>query len=181
LSHYSLLGMSMIQNAQVFATAAHGAIDQRRKYTGEPYITHPAAVAAIVGCVRGHTWQMICAAWLHDVVEDTKVELPVIAQIFGEDVGRMVEALTNVPLSAGNRATRMVLNLEKLSRASAEVHTIKIADLLHNTKSIVEHDPKFAPVYLREKIAALNVLRRGDPVLWSMAWRQCATHLRMIA
>ena len=50
--------------AQAFATARHAAIDQRRKYTGDPYITHPAAVVELVRSVP-HTSEMIAAAWLH--------------------------------------------------------------------------------------------------------------------
>lgn len=181
MRRYSLLGTQMICNAQVFATAAHGAIRQVRKYTGEPYITHPAVVAEIVALVPGHTWQMISAAWLHDVLEDTGVTEDTIREIFGAEVTQMVKDLTNVPLTAGNRAARYQMNLEKLSKASPQTKTIKIADLLHNTKSIVEHDRGFAPVYLREKLGALDVLREGDPVLWAMAYQQCVSAMRAAA
>lgn len=181
MSQYSLLGTQMIRNAQVFATAAHGAIRQVRKYTGEPYITHPAAVAQIVAFVPGHTWQMICAAWLHDVLEDTGVTENTLDVIFTSEVMQMVKELTNVPLTAGNRATRYTMNVEKLSKASPQTKTVKLADLLHNTKSIVEHDPRFAPVYLREKLGTLEVLRDGDPVLWSMAYAQCVNAMRAAA
>src|SRR5262249_47136116 len=100
----------MIKNAKVFATAAHEAIGQVRKYTGEPYITHPEAVAGIVSCVRGHTYRMIVAAWLHDTVEDTKVRIETIRDIFGDTIAYMVADLTNVPKEAGNRAKRHALD-----------------------------------------------------------------------
>lgn len=58
----------MEERAKDFATRYHASIDQRRKYTGEPYITHPAAVVELVRSVP-HTEAMICAAWLHDTVE----------------------------------------------------------------------------------------------------------------
>ena len=60
------------QLAKKFATHAHG--DQKRKYTLEPYIAHPAAVVELVRGVP-HTEAMLCAAWLHDVVEDTPVTI----------------------------------------------------------------------------------------------------------
>lgn len=56
------------------ATAAHEGIGQVRKYTGEPYINHPAAVAELVSSVP-HTPEMLAAAWLHDTVEDTPITL----------------------------------------------------------------------------------------------------------
>ena len=64
----------IISRAARFAKAAHESIDQRRKYSGEPYIVHPKAVAAIVATVTRDE-HMISAAWLHDVVEDTLEEL----------------------------------------------------------------------------------------------------------
>ena len=65
---------SKIERAAEFAKAAHEGIDQRRKYTNEPYIVHPQLVAEIVSSVTDDE-DMICAAWLHDVVEDTPVTL----------------------------------------------------------------------------------------------------------
>ena len=64
----------MIKKARQFAQQAHAAFDQRRKYTGEPYIVHPAEVARLVASVSNDE-AMICAAWLHDVVEDTEVTI----------------------------------------------------------------------------------------------------------
>lgn len=55
--------------AEAFATAAHAAIDQRRKWTGAPYIMHPESVVRIIQTVEWHTVDMVCAAWLHDVLE----------------------------------------------------------------------------------------------------------------
>ena len=60
----------LIDDAKKFATFHHGAIDQRRKYTNEKYIVHPAAVAKLVASVGG-TPSLIASAWLHDCIEDT--------------------------------------------------------------------------------------------------------------
>ena len=68
-----LLGtIIMVVEAKMFATAAHAAIGQKRKYSGDDYIVHPQRVAAIVE-KHGGTDEMIAAAWLHDTVEDTDV------------------------------------------------------------------------------------------------------------
>ncbi len=175
---FSLHAEGMIQQALAFATAAHEAVDQRRRYTDEPYIVHPVAVAQIVMQVPGHTWQMVCAALLHDVVEDTKVRIETITAMFGEQVGEIVAALTNVPADAGNRAERFQLNKKKLAKASPEAKTVKLADLIHNTQTIVEKDKKFAPVYLGEKLEVLEVLTEGDKTLWNHATIHCVMHLQ---
>jgi (p)ppGpp synthase/HD superfamily hydrolase len=72
-----------------FATTAHASINQRRKYTGEPYIVHPIAVAELVRSVP-HTPEMIAAAYLHDVVEDTPVTIEEIREEFGPQVAELV-------------------------------------------------------------------------------------------
>lgn len=61
---------TLVERARRYATKAHAAIDQRRKYTNDPYIVHPQAVMEIVSSVP-HSEEMLAAAWLHDTVEDT--------------------------------------------------------------------------------------------------------------
>src|SRR5688572_2066454 len=92
--------------ARGFAERAHAAIGQRRKYTGEPYIVHPIAVAELVRSVP-HTPEMIAAALLHDVVEDTPVTLAQIEAEFGPVVADLVDWLTDVSRPAdGKRQVR---------------------------------------------------------------------------
>src|SRR5277367_6758078 len=153
--------------AKAFAAAAH--TGQLRRYTNAPYIEHPAAVAALVAS-RPHTPERLAAAWLHDVVEDTDVMIEQIEGEFGEAVAALVEGLTDVSRPAdGNRKARKALDRAHTAKASPAAKTIKLADLIDNTKSIVEHDPEFARVYLEEKAALLEVLKEGDQVLWGMA------------
>lgn len=149
-------------NAEQFATHWHGS--QVRKYTGEPYIEHCREIVEILKGVP-HTDDMLAAAWLHDVLEDTKCDSRSIYQEFGFDVVSMVIALTDCRKSVGNRTMRKGIDRRRLTRASAEVQTIKLADLISNTKSIVEHDPKFAKVYLAEARMLLDVLVKGDKSL----------------
>jgi len=154
--------MNIVERAKEFAMAAHNSAQQVRKYTNEPYWVHPAEVAAIVATVP-HTDEMLAAAWLHDTVEDTAITNQDIAREFGEEVAKLVGWLTDVSQPGdGNRSHRKQLDREHIANAPAEVHTIKLADLISNTKSIVEHDPEFAKVYLEEKRLLLEVLVKGN-------------------
>lgn len=157
----------MEQRTKYFATHCHQG--QMRKYTGKPYISHPAAVVELVRSVS-HDENMLCAAWLHDVVEDTSTTLMQIYERFGEDISDLVEMLTDVSKPTdGNRKIRKAIDLVHISVASPRAKTIKLADLIDNTSSIMEHDPEFAVVYLEEKKALLSVLREGDRTLWKLA------------
>lgn len=163
---------NLISRAAAYAAVAHGKIDQRRKYTNEPYITHPFHVAELVAST-GARPEVIAAAWLHDVVEDTPVTIQDIKAEFGSDVADLVAMVTDVSTRAdGNRATRKEKDRQHLAKASAEGQTIKLADLIHNTSTITLFDPEFAKVYLREKAALLDVLHEGAEGLMQIARRQ---------
>ena len=161
--------MNIVERARIFATAAHAAVGQTRKYTGEPYVVHPIHVMSIVKTVP-HTDAMLAAALLHDTVEDTGVTIELIESEFGTEVAELVSWLTDVSKPAdGNRAIRKQLDLEHTAQAPAQAQTIKLADLISNTASIVLHDLNFAETYLKEKQALLKVLTKGNPVLISWA------------
>lgn len=145
-----------------FATAAHTAIGQLRKYTGEPYIVHPIAVAEIVRTVP-HTEEMIAAAYLHDVVEDTPVTIGEIESEFGAEVAALVGWLTDVSKPGdGNRAVRKAMDRDHIAAAPAEAQTIKVADLMDNTRTIRDLDPDFWRTYRREKVALLDAMTQAD-------------------
>jgi len=158
----------LVRMAQLFAQAAHGAPGQVRRYTGEPYIEHPAEVVALLKRAGVTDDAMLAAAWLHNVVEDTQIELALIRRLFGPHIEAMVLDLTEcAPLELGNRAVRKRLVLLEMRKASPQAKTIKCADLISNTRSIREHDPKFWPVYRAEALALLDVLRDcSHPALW---------------
>ncbi len=167
-----LSGMDIVRKAQVYAMAAHAAVGQKRKYTGEPYIVHPAEVASIVASVEGVTFDMIAAAWLHDVVEDTGCTITDIHMAFGADIAALVSWLTDVSKpSDGNRKFRKAMDREHTAQAPAEAQTIKLADLISNSRSIMAHDPEFAKTYLEEKRLLLEVLTKGDSGLRAEAAR----------
>ena len=155
-------------DAMVFARKAHAG--QVRKYTGNPYSDHLAEVAGIVSTVLPHDYA-IATAWLHDTVEDCGVTLHEIDNHFGATVATGVQFLSDMEKD-GNRAHRKALSRHRLSMAPGWVQTIKVADLISNTSSIVMHDPKFAVTYLEEKRLLLDVLVLADPRLVKIAREQ---------
>ena len=159
----------LIETAKALATRAHDG--QVRKYTGEPYISHPQAVVAIVETVD-HTPEMVAAAWLHDVVEDTKFTLDDIRAHCGNAVADLVYWLTDKSKPGdGNRKARKLVDRLHLAQAPAAAQTIKLADLLDNLASIAVHDQAFAAVYRVEKQMLLEVMKAGDPYLYDLAYR----------
>lgn len=147
-------------SAKMFAYYHHRG--QVRKYTGEPYIVHPAAVVRIVKQVSDSK-AMLQAAWLHDTVEDTEATLVEIRALFGDAVARYVDELTDTTtLQDGNRAKRKAAYCSRLAYASPEAQTIKLADLIDNSASILAHDKKFAKVFIPEMKALFGVLDSGD-------------------
>lgn len=153
----------MYWTALRFATIAHG--DQKRKYSGLPYIHHPICVSEIVSSVA-HTPEMLAASLLHDVVEDTDVTLNDIREKFGDTVANYVYFLTDVSKPEdGNRAVRKKIDADHNANGPAEVHTIKVADLIDNSKDISTNDPNFWNVYKKEKAYSLSVLTKADPKL----------------
>ncbi len=164
--------MTLVERARIFATAAHAAVGQTRKYTGEPYVVHPVEVAGIVESAGGSN-AMIAAALLHDVLEDTGVTFDLLVEQFGSEVAELVLWLTDVSKPEdGNRSTRKALDRQHSAAAPAEAQTIKVADLISNTRSIVAHDPGFAKTYLEEKRLLLDVLTKADSHLLTVARQQ---------
>lgn len=150
-----------------FATVYH--TGQKRKYTGEPYISHPVAVAQIVSKVP-HDENMLAAALLHDTVEDTPATFDDISTNFGFDVAMLVYFLTDVSgPQHGNREARKALDAQHYARGCARSQTIKVADLIHNTLDISSHDQRFWQIYRAEKSHSLSLLTLADPTLVAQA------------
>jgi (p)ppGpp synthase/HD superfamily hydrolase len=113
---------------------------------------------------------MVAAAWLHDVVEDTGCTFTDIHMAFGIDIATLVGWLTDVSKPEdGNRAVRKAIDRAHTAEAPAEAQTIKLADLISNSKSIMQHDPAFAKTYLAEKRLMLEVMTKGDRGLHALA------------
>ncbi|MCX8958387.1 HD domain-containing protein [Erwinia psidii] len=160
---------SLEDRARRYATKAHAEAGQRRRYTDEPYIVHPEAVVELVRSVP-HSEAMLAAAWLHDTVEDTPGTLGDIRAHFGDEVANLVGMLTDNHLpEIKNRAARKVEHFRHTALASAEAQTIKLADIIDNTRSIIQFDAEFARVYLVEKRVQVSLLTDGDAGLWQQA------------
>lgn len=150
--------------AMLFAREVHH--EQRRKYTNAPYVEHLAEVAGITATVLGGPVH-IAVAWLHDCMEDCAVPHGELYRRFGIEVCEGVSWLSD--LETGNRAERKAASRLRLAEAPDWVQTIKCADMISNTHSIVTYDPNFAVQYLEEKRLLLDVMRKADPRLWNMA------------
>ena len=97
----------------------------------------------LVGDVDG-TEDMMAAAWLHDVLEDTPTTYDDVRELVSENVADLVLQLTDISRPEdGNRAIRKGMDRDHLAKASPEAQTIKLADLIDNAKSIIDVSTQF--------------------------------------
>lgn len=157
----------LIMKAIEFATRAHG--KQVRKYSGNPYIVHPIAVARLLFDNLPYDVEMLAAALLHDTIEDTDTSYATIHMLFGWNVARLVHALTDVPDKLLNRATRKKYTIRRLETASAAAQEIKLADLVDNVVDIVRWDVKFGKVFVGEMETLVNALTKADKRMQAIA------------
>ncbi len=162
--------MSDYKKTLEFATAAHG--EQKRKYTEEPYIVHPVAVAEKLRMFGFHE-SILCAALLHDVLEDTNVKQHELECEFGPIITRMVVDLTDVYTTDKfpkiRRKERKMLEAYRLWNIQGNSKSIKLADIIDNTPSIMEHGKDFAFIFIKETRELLQVLQGGDQRLMEEA------------
>jgi len=172
-----------------FAGAAHG--EQKRKYTPERYIVHPVRVMEIC---RQYTSSVpvLCAALLHDVLEDTPVTKEEIfgflSTVLSKDEAlqtiELVVELTDVFIKKSypqwNRKKRKQKEAERMGFTSADAQTIKYADIIDNCREIVLYDPEFGPKFLKECKQLLQCMKKGHPALYDEARRTVNDSLREI-
>ena len=129
--------VEIIERAFRFAKDAHAGV---RRRSGEPYIMHPIAVARIASREIGLGSTSICAALLHDVVEDTEYTVEDIRRHFGDKIAMIVEGLTKISGGIfGDKASAQAENFRKLLLTMSEdirVILIKMADRLHNMRTL---------------------------------------------
>ncbi len=134
-SRSSLEEMQLMHKAFNFAREAHS---QQRRKTGEPYIIHPIAVALIVAKELQLGAAPVCAAFLHDVVEDTPTTIDNIRDMFGEDVAFLVKVVTK----QSKKQYAMSKQLDNFKQMLDSMHydiraiLIKLADRLHNMRTL---------------------------------------------
>ena len=127
--------VALIEQALEIAAAAH---EGQRRYSGEEYICHPLSVACIL-VEMGMDSDSVVAALLHDVVEDTRVELSEITEKFGEEIAMLVDGVTKITkMNFYTREEQQAENVRKMLLAMAKdvrVMIIKLADRLHNMRT----------------------------------------------
>jgi GTP diphosphokinase / guanosine-3',5'-bis(diphosphate) 3'-diphosphatase len=131
----------LLNRAYVYAMRAHG---EQKRASGDPYISHPLEVAAILTDLKLDD-ATIAAALLHDTIEDTDATRAEIDRIFGHEIGLLVEGLTKLKrLELVSKEAKQAENLRKLLLAVADdvrVLLIKLADRLHNMRTLGHQPP----------------------------------------
>ncbi|HYA05394.1 MAG TPA: bifunctional (p)ppGpp synthetase/guanosine-3',5'-bis(diphosphate) 3'-pyrophosphohydrolase, partial [Xanthobacteraceae bacterium] len=132
----------LLDRAYVYAMRAHG---EQKRASGDPYISHPLEVAAILTDLKLDD-ATIAAALLHDTIEDTDATRAEIDRLFGSEIGRLVEGLTKLKrLELVSKEAKQAENLRKLLLAIADdvrVLLIKLADRLHNMRTLAYRPPE---------------------------------------
>src|SRR6218665_885797 len=133
---------ALLNKAYVYAMQKHG---QQKRASGDPYISHPLEVAAILTDMRLDE-STIPVALLHDTIEDTTATRAEIDDLFGEDIGALVEGLTKIKkLDLVSKKAKQAENLRKLLLAISDdvrVLLVKLADRLHNMRTLEHMAPE---------------------------------------
>src|SRR5256884_4940747 len=141
LRHYPEGDAELVRRAYGYAAEAH---EGQKRVSGEPYITHPAAVAMLVAEL-GMDPATVAAALLHDVPEDTAKTVEDVRREFGEEIGRLVDGVTKLSrLSGQSRDEHQAENIRKMLLAMADdlrVVIIKLCDRLHNMRTLAPLPP----------------------------------------
>lgn len=169
---------TILEAIKEFADRAHG--DQTRKYTPERYIVHPVRVMELCRKYEDRL-EVLAAALLHDVVEDTPVTNAAIVDFLQTlmprpqalEIGKLVVELTDIYTQKAyphlNRKQRKELEAKRLGQASADAQTIKYADIIDNCLDIIIHDPGFGRKFQAEGKALLKLIPKGNPLLYKIA------------
>jgi len=158
--------MELLEKAQRWAARGH--LGTYRKFGDIPYIVHPEAVAEIIGQVTDDT-EVLAAAWMHDLVEDTQITIDDIKNAFNDRIARLVWEVSKISDGCTcNRDTKVLMNTIHYGNSSKWAKAIKIADSIHNLPTMIRDNPKFAPRYVAEKKFLLTFISDGHPLLASI-------------
>ncbi len=152
----------LVQAAKLFANSGHHRIEMHRNPAWQSPEVHLKSVAQLISSVSQDE-TMIAAAWLHDIVEDTRVTIGDIERQFGAAVAKIVGELTPVSLPGhGTRAARFAVDRQHFASASAAAKTVKIADLIDTCRDLHKSDPASLGSYAAEARELAQVLEGGD-------------------
>lgn len=130
------LNESLIQKAYIFAKSGHG---NQKRHSGDPYFSHPLAVAEILSELKMDEASIVTAL-LHDLVEDTEVTLEEVEEKFGEQIAKLVDGVTKLKkIESIPTSEHVAENFRKLTLAMSQdirVLLIKLADRLHNMRTL---------------------------------------------
>jgi (p)ppGpp synthase/HD superfamily hydrolase len=157
----------LVFRAAQLAERAHAG--QTRKYTNRPYVTHLARVAGMAMLIPGVDEATICAAWLHDYLEDQvnfwewkNALVDLLEQGFPVKTVKLLVELTNaskyVDPPLVNRKARKEYDLTSLAKASLDAKRLKVLDRTDNLRELDDAPPDFIRLYLQESTALLVVL-----------------------
>src|SRR6266480_1689450 len=169
LRHYPEGDAELVRRAYGYAAEAH---EGQKRVSGEPYITHPAAVAMLVAEL-GMDPATVAAALLHDVPEDTAKTVEDVRREFGEEIGRLVDGVTKLSrLSGQSRDEHQAENIRKMLLAMADdlrVVIIKLCDRLHNMRTLAPLPPEKQKRIARQTMDIYAPLahRLG---IWQIKW-----------
>jgi len=151
--YYPDVDLDIIDRAYIYSARVH---DGQVRLSGEPYLSHPLEVAGILTDMKLDVVS-VAAGLLHDVVEDTHATIEEIHEMFGKDVSHIVSGVTKLsvlPFSSGSQA-RQAESIRKMILAMADdirVIFIKLADRLHNMRTLKFHSPKKKAKIARETL-----------------------------
>lgn len=153
MSEAALLALPLVTRATIFAAWMHR--KQVRKYGGGEYIRHPLTVAATVGGL-GVGAEGVCAALLHDTIEDTAADPALVERLFGAAVCGVVAELTNEEFR--DKAARMEFFRGHIPTLSLTATQIKLADRLSNLLDCDQADAKFIARYTAEALVIVEAV-----------------------
>ena len=168
--------VGMIERAYAVAVAAH---EGQKRDNGDPYITHPIAVAEILASYRLDA-ASVATALLHDVAEDTKTGLAELERHFGKEVARLVDGVTKLTrLELQSERTKQAENFRKLVLAMSEdirVLLVKLADRLHNMRTL-----HFVPQEARRRKTARETMDIFAPLAERIGMDALKTELETLS
>ncbi|GAA3945686.1 hypothetical protein GCM10023085_29750 [Actinomadura viridis] len=175
------LDLPALERAVAAAREWHG---EQRRPTGVPYVEHLLEALEVLVRGAGETGtEVLSAALLHDVVEDTGATVGDVEARFGPRVAELVDWVSKPPVAAGGRQAKRAAKaayLRRLRDAPREAIVVKLADRVSNVQRLEQMPPDFQRRYYAETVTYILPLAEGHPwfAAWYEDWRRRYAHLR---